>query len=121
MVAIECMHGMRSSTAQLPPHDVAVNNACKQCKPDNASVSIRPRKRKKLSGFLKGSLIPAQSTELIWLTFSFLIKIFCFKFKGWNQPYHQPVLKFPLFLPARQQEKSVGISKIVDDKAGSIL
>ena len=27
------------------------------------------------------------------------IKITCFKFKGWNQ-LHQPVLKFPLFLPA---------------------
>ena len=51
----------------------------------------------------------------------FKIKIFCFQFKGWNQPYHQPVLKFPLFLHASQQEKSAGISKLVDDKTGSIL
>ena len=32
------------------------------------------------------------------------VKIFCFQFKGRNQPYHQPFLKFPLFLPAGQQE-----------------
>ena len=51
----------------------------------------------------------------------FMLKIFCFQFKGWNQPYNQPVLKFPPFLPADQLEKSAGISKLVDDKAGSIL
>ena len=28
------------------------------------------------------------------------VKIICFWFKGWNQLHHQPVLKFPLFLPA---------------------
>ena len=50
-----------------------------------------------------------------------LIKIFCFQFKGWNQPYHQPVLKFPRFFPACLQAKTVAISKLVDDKAGSIL
>ena len=44
-----------------------------------------------------------------------------FQFKGWNQIHHQPVLKFPLFLLARQQEKSAGISKLVDDQDGSIL
>ena len=48
-------------------------------------------------------------------------KIICFQFKGWNHLHHQPVLKFLLFLPAGQQEKSAEISKLVDDEAGSIL
>ena len=25
---------------------------------------------------------------------SSFVKVFCFQFKGWSQPYHQPVLKF---------------------------
>ena len=53
--------------------------------------------------------------------FSDKVKRICFQFKRWNQLHHQPVLKFPLFLPAGQQEKSAGISKLFDDKAGSIL
>ena len=32
-----------------------------------------------------------------WVTASIELKIFGFKFKGWNQSYHQPVLKFPHF------------------------
>ena len=45
----------------------------------------------------------------------FVLKIICFYFKGWNQLHHQPVLKFTLILPAGWQEKSAGISKLVDD------
>ena len=41
--------------------------------------------------------------------------------EGWNQPNHQPVLKFPHFFPASLQAKTEGISKLVDDEAGSIL
>ena len=43
------------------------------------------------------------------------------QFKGWNQLNHQLVLKFPHFFPASQQAKTAGISKLVDDKAISIL
>ena len=34
---------------------------------------------------------------------------------------HQPVLKLPQFFPASLQVKRGGISKLVDDEAGSIL
>ena len=34
---------------------------------------------------------------------------------------NQPVLKFQHFIPASLKAKTAGISKIVDDKAGSIL
>ena len=43
--------------------------------------------------------------------FSRFLKIFCISFKGQNQPYHQPVLKFPHFFPASLQAKTAGISK----------
>ena len=44
-----------------------------------------------------------------------------FQLKNWNQLNHQPVLKLPHFFPASLQAKTAGISKLVDDKAGSIL
>ena len=44
-----------------------------------------------------------------WLT----LKIFHFKFKGWNQCYHHPVLKFPHFFHASLQTKTAGISKLM--------
>ena len=51
----------------------------------------------------------------------FSLKMSCSWFKGWNQLNHQPVLKFPHFFPASLQEKTAGISKLVDDEASSIL
>ena len=51
----------------------------------------------------------------------FQLKMSCSLFKGWNQLNHHPVLKFPHFFPASLQAKTVGISKLVDDKADSIL
>ena len=29
-----------------------------------------------------------------------ILTIICYQFEGWNHLHHQPVLKFPLFLPA---------------------
>ena len=45
----------------------------------------------------------------------------CSSFRGWNQLNHQPDLKFPHFFTASLQAKTAGISKLVDDEAGSIL
>jgi len=50
-----------------------------------------------------------------------MLKMSCSWFKRWNQLNHQPVLKFPHFFTASLQAKTSGISKLVDDEAGSIL
>ena len=50
-----------------------------------------------------------------------ILKMTCTQFKGWNQLYHQPVLKFSHFFPASLQAKTAGISKLVDNEADSIL
>ena len=41
------------------------------------------------------------------------LKIFSFQFKGLDQSYHQPVLKFPHFFPASLPAKTAGISKLL--------
>ena len=77
----------------------------------------RPIKIQQIADFWQFLATPFQQMMIHFKA----LKIFCFQFKGWNQPQHQPVLKFPHFNPASLQAKTAGISKLVDDKAGSIL
>ena len=69
-----------------------------------------------------GSKFVGHSTEIIGQSkIKGPLKMSCSYFKGCNQLNHQLVLKFLGFFPVSLNAKTAGVSKLVDDEAGSIL